>query len=44
MKTKDNHELSVEQQSFVRKVMSDPVRFANHILGINLLECEAEIL
>jgi len=44
MRTKNSHELSAEQQAFVRKVMSDPVRFANHILGIDLWEREKEIL
>ena len=44
MKTKTNNDLSAEQKAFVRKVVSDPVLFANHILGVSLWEREAEIL
>ena len=44
MKIKNNPELSVDQKSFVRNVVGDPVLFANHILGVSLWECEAEIL
>ena len=44
MKIKNNPELSADQKSFVRNVVGDPVLFANHILGVSLWECEAEIL
>jgi hypothetical protein len=44
MKTKNRHELSAKQKEFVRNVVSDPVLFAIHILGISLWEREAEIL
>jgi phage terminase large subunit len=44
MKMKNNNELSAEQKTFVRKVVSDPVLFANRILGATLWEREAEIL
>src|SRR6202158_2931412 len=44
MKIKNDPELSVDQKSFVRNVVGDPVLFANHILGVSLWECEAEIL
>jgi phage terminase large subunit len=42
--TMKNHELSPEQQRFVRKVVRDPVLFATHILGIDLWPREIEIL
>jgi hypothetical protein len=44
MKTKNDHELSAEQKEFVKKLVRDPVLFANHILGVTLWEREAEIL
>src|SRR6266851_5577074 len=44
MKTKSNHALSAEQVSFVKGVVSAPVLFANHVLGLSLWEREAEIL
>ena len=44
MKTKNNHELSVEQKAFVKKVVRDPVLFAIHILSVSLWEREADIL
>src|SRR5580658_9898054 len=44
MKTKNSHELSAEQKEFVRNIVSDPVLFATHILGVSLWEREAEIL
>jgi hypothetical protein len=44
MKTKSNQELSAEQKSFVRNVVSDPVLFANHVLGVGLWDGEAELL
>jgi hypothetical protein len=44
MKTKNKQELSTSQKSFVRNVVRDPVLFANHILGVDLWEREAEIL
>ena len=37
-------ELSADQKAYVRKVVSDPVLFATHILGAELWEREAEIL
>jgi len=44
MNMKTSQELSPEQISFVRKVVCDPVLFANHFLGMSLWEHEAEIL
>src|SRR5260370_14978556 len=44
MTTKSNPELSADQKSFIRNVVSDPVLFANHILGVSLWEREVEIL
>jgi hypothetical protein len=44
MTMKNDHELSPEQQSFVRKVVRDPVLFATHMLGIDLWPREVEIL
>src|ERR1700730_15848788 len=44
MKTKTDNDLSAEQKAFVKKVVRDPVLFANHILGVTLWEREAEIL
>jgi len=44
MTTNTNDQLSAEQKAFVRNVVSDPVLFANHILGVSLWEREAEIL
>src|SRR6266446_3928315 len=44
MTTKSNPELSADQKSFVRNVVSDPVLFAKHVLGVSLWEREAEIL
>src|SRR6266851_5523810 len=44
MTTNTNDELSAEQEAFVRNVVSDPVLFANHILGVSLWEREVEIL
>jgi phage terminase large subunit len=44
MSRKNNQELSAEQKTFVRKVVRDPVLFANYILGVSLWEREAEIL
>jgi hypothetical protein len=44
MKTMAEPQLSPEQQAFVRKVVSDPVRFATHILGIDLWPREIDIL
>ena len=44
MKTKTNNDLSAEQKAFVKKVVRDPILFANHILGVALWEREAEIL
>src|ERR1700737_3249060 len=44
MKIKNDPELSAGQKSFVRNMVGDPVLFANHILGVSLWECEAEIL
>jgi phage terminase large subunit len=41
---KNNHELSAEQKAFVKKLLRDPVLFANHILGVTRWEREAEIL
>jgi phage terminase large subunit len=43
MTDNSNSELSLEQQRFVRKVISDPVLFAIHILGVDLWEREAEL-
>src|ERR1700724_2463417 len=44
MKRKSSQELTAEQKFFVRKVVSDPVLFGSHILGVTLWEREAEIL
>jgi phage terminase large subunit len=44
MKKKTDELLSPERKSFVRKVVSDPVLFATHILGVDLWQREAEIL
>src|SRR5208337_4702583 len=44
MKAKNRSTLSNEQATFVKKVVRDPVLFANKILGINLWELQAEIL
>jgi phage terminase large subunit len=44
MKTKLNQELSAEQIAYVKEVVSDPVLFAENILGVQLWEREAEIL
>src|ERR1700683_1618308 len=44
MKTKTEEVLSPEQKEFVRKVVSDPVLFAGHILGLDLWPREVEIL
>ncbi len=41
---KNNHELSTQQKSSLKTVISDPVRFANHLLGVSLWEREAEML
>jgi phage terminase large subunit len=43
MKTNDN-ELSPEQRAYLRKVISDPVLFAIHFLGVELWEREVQIL
>jgi hypothetical protein len=43
-KKMSKEELSAEQKAFVRKVVRDPVRFAAHILGVDLWQREAEIL
>src|ERR1700683_1423133 len=44
MKTKTEEVLSPEQKEFVRKVVSDPVLFATHVLGLDLWPKEVEIL
>jgi phage terminase large subunit len=44
MKTKRNQELSAEQIAYVKDVVSDPILFAENILGVQLWEREAEIL
>jgi phage terminase large subunit len=44
MKTKNNHGLSAKQVAYARRVFSDPVLFASHILGAELWEGEVEIL
>ena len=44
MKTRNSAKLSARQKLFVRNVMSDPVLFASHVLGVDLWEREAEIL
>src|SRR6266481_2012071 len=44
MTTKSNPELSADQKSFIRNVVSDPVLFANHILGVALWAREVEIV
>jgi phage terminase large subunit len=44
MKKKNSQTLSAQQKKFVRNILSDPVLFATHILGIILWEREAEIL
>jgi phage terminase large subunit len=44
MKTSNSAELSARQKLFVRNVISDPVLFAAHVLGVDLWEREAEIL
>src|ERR1700730_9748440 len=41
---KTDHELSPEQKSFVRRVVSNPVLFATHVLGVTLWQLEIEIL
>jgi len=42
--TNSQQQLSPEQIVFVKKVVSDPVLFATHILGVNLWKREIEIL
>jgi len=44
MNMKTSQELSPEQISFVRKVVRNPVLFANHFLAVSLWERETEIL
>jgi hypothetical protein len=44
MKRKNRNELSAKQKEFVRNVVSNPVLFATHILGIGLWDREVEIL
>src|SRR5260370_33386359 len=44
MKKKNSHERSAKHKVFVRNVVSDPVLFARHILGVELWDREAEIL
>jgi phage terminase large subunit len=44
MKLKTDEVLSSEQKLFARKVVSDPVLFASHILGLDLWPREVEIL
>src|ERR1700683_5855819 len=44
MKTSNSAERSPRQKFFVRNVISDPVLFAAHVLGVDLWEREAEIL
>ncbi len=44
MKKTSDGLLSAEQKAFVRKVVSDPVLFATHILGVELWPRESEIL
>jgi phage terminase large subunit len=43
MKT-NNHELSTEQKKLARKIISDPVFFANRIFGAQLWDKQIEIL
>jgi hypothetical protein len=44
MKIKTDEVLSSEQKLLIRKVVSDPVLFASHILGLDLWPREVEIL
>ena len=44
MNMKTSQELSPEQISFVRRVVRNPVLFANHFLRVSLWEREMEIL
>src|ERR1700720_2975493 len=43
MKT-NNDQLTLKQKAFGKKVASDPVLFANQVLGVTLWELEAAIL
>ena len=43
MKT-ENHELTPQQKTYARKVISDPVLFASSVLGADLWERQIEIL
>src|ERR1700736_3906638 len=44
MKNQRNQELTAGQIAYVKEVVSDPVLFAENILGVQLWELEAEIL
>jgi phage terminase large subunit len=44
MKKPSKHELSEKQKAFGKGIVRDPVRFAKHILGVDLWDFEAEIL
>jgi phage terminase large subunit len=44
MMKKNNTELTTAQISYARKVVVDPVRFASHVLGVDLWKREVEIL
>src|ERR1039458_2904467 len=44
MKINSNGELSAEQKAFLRRVVRDPVLFAQHILGVQVWERQVEIL
>jgi phage terminase large subunit len=44
METQNSHELTVQQKAFVREIVGDPVLFAEHMLGVDLWDLEADIL
>ncbi|MGO9268220.1 MAG: hypothetical protein ACLQBA_25595 [Candidatus Binataceae bacterium] len=41
---KNSNELTAQQKAFVREIVGDPVLFAEHVLGVDLWDLEADIL